>query len=174
VVNAASDFYKHKEEMIGPDAMGAIEKIALLQVIDVRWKEHLREMDDMKEGIYLRAYGQKDPVLEYKAEAYRMFVEMLGMINKEALNLIFKLFPEQQQQFETRTRRRPVRPAQMTLKHDSGTGMGMRSPEPDGNGAPAAPPQQVVQLHVDDKIGRNDPCPCGSGKKYKQCHGQSK
>ncbi|HLP17446.1 MAG TPA: preprotein translocase subunit SecA [Bacteroidota bacterium] len=172
-VASATEFYKHKEEMIGAGAMAAIEKMAMLQVIDVRWKEHLREMDDMKEGIYLRAYGQKDPVLEYKAEAYRMFVEMLGMINKEALNLIFKLFPEQQQQFETRTRRRPVRPSQMTLKHDSAAGMGLQGGGgEDGGAAPAAAPQQVVQLHVDEKIGRNDPCPCGSGKKYKQCHGR--
>ncbi|MGE5314177.1 MAG: preprotein translocase subunit SecA [Acidobacteriota bacterium] len=176
-VNAASEFYRRKEEMIGSEAMTAIEKMAMLQVIDVRWKEHLREMDDMKEGIYLRAYGQKDPVLEYKAEAYRMFVEMLGMINKEALNLIFKLFPEQQQQFETRTRRRPVRPAQMTLQHESAAGMGMRSAPAEEGGAPAAaaaaPAQQVVQLHVEEKVGRNDPCPCGSGKKYKQCHGRA-
>jgi preprotein translocase subunit SecA len=168
---AALEFYKRKEEAIGSDNMAAIEKMAMLQVIDIRWKEHLREMDDMKEGIYLRAYGQKDPVLEYKAEAYRMFVEMLGMINKEALNFIYKLFPEQQQQFETRTKRRPVRPSQMTLKHDSAAGMGLHAAEP-GAAAPAAP-QPVQQLHVDEKIGRNDPCPCGSGKKYKQCHGQS-
>jgi preprotein translocase subunit SecA len=175
-VKAASEFYKRKEEKIGSELMGALERMAMLQVIDVRWKEHLREMDDLKEGIYLRAYGQKDPIIEYKGEAFQMFMEMMGMINREALNLVFKLFPETPQQIPQR-QRRVVRRDQMTMTHDSSAGLGFHANrEPveggdGGRGAQQAPPK-VKQLHVEQKVGRNDPCPCGSGKKYKNCHGR--
>ncbi|MDD8017023.1 MAG: preprotein translocase subunit SecA [Bacteroidota bacterium] len=171
VMEAAREFLKRKRETIGDDAMTFIQKMALLQVIDIRWKEHLREMDDLKEGIYLRAYGQKDPILEYKGEAYRMFVELIGMINKEALNLIFKLFPENQQQIQ---QRRTSRPSQLTLKHDASTGMGYKADHAPVEGEARQPQKpQVQQIIAGDKVGRNDPCPCGSGKKYKNCHGKN-
>ncbi len=167
-MKAALEFYKRKEEMVGSATMSAIEKMAMLQVIDLRWKEHLREMDDMKEGIHLRAYGQKDPILEYKGEAFGMFTELLGMINKEALNLVCKLFPENQQELQMR---RSTRRPQMTLTHASADGLGFQgSPEEAEARAQEAAPK-VQQLHAEQKVGRNDPCPCGSGKKYKNCHG---
>ena len=169
----ASDFYRRKEERIGSELMAQLEKMAMLQVIDIRWKEHLREMDDMKEGIHLRAYGQKDPILEYKGEAFRMFIEMIGMINREALNLVFKLFPEPSQAMPMPRGRRPVRREQMTMTHDSSTGLGLHAPAAGGEqgGAPGEA-IKVQQIHADDKVGRNDPCPCGSGKKFKNCHGK--
>ncbi|MBP9212516.1 MAG: SEC-C domain-containing protein, partial [Bacteroidetes bacterium] len=175
IIEAAKEFLKRKRESIGSDAMDFIQKVSLLQVIDTRWKEHLREMDDLKEGIYLRAYGQKDPILEYKSEAYKMFVELLGLLNREALNMVFKLFPENQQQLEAQQQRRGFNRDRMTMTHSASTGMGFQAP-PDGEGGEQPQAQQqapkVQQIISGDKVGRNDPCPCGSGKKYKNCHGK--
>jgi len=184
VFKAATDFYRRKEERIGAENLAMLEKMVTLQVIDEKWKDHLREMDDLKEGINLRAYGQKDPVLEYKTEAFNMFVELLDMNSTETLNLVFKLFPQQDQAAVPMRRvPRPSRTPQMTLTHDASQGMGFkanREPvsmeeseseqrESASGGRAAAKPQPI---HVGEKVGRNDPCPCGSGKKYKQCHGR--
>jgi preprotein translocase subunit SecA len=182
---AAADFYKRKEERIGPEALAHLEKFVSLQVIDEKWKDHLREMDDLKEGINLRAYGQKDPIVEYKTEAFNMFVELIDIINNETLNLVFKLFPQEQQPLPVR--RQPRRPQQMTLSHDSALGMGLQGPQepvaveagdgdaPSAGAARGGAQRQAAKpqpIHVGDKVGRNDPCPCGSGKKYKNCHGR--
>jgi preprotein translocase subunit SecA len=177
---AAREFYRRKEESLGPAMMGTIEKMVTLQVIDERWKEHLREMDELREGIHLRAYGQKDPLLEYKSEAFRMFMELLDMLNAAVVSNVFKLFPAQAQQMPARAAARAPRRDQLRTSHETSTGMGYqaaREPVPEGGmAAPEAPaaaragkPQPV---QVGEKIGRNDPCPCGSGKKYKQCHGR--
>ncbi|MEW6061508.1 MAG: SEC-C metal-binding domain-containing protein, partial [Bacteroidota bacterium] len=174
VMETAREFLKRKRETIGDEAMKFIQKISLLQVIDSRWKEHLREMDDLKEGIYLRAYGQKDPILEYKTEAYRMFVELIGLVNKEALNLVFKLFPENQQQLEAQRQRHRVQHERIRLTHASTTGMGIQGTIDGEDGEPQKRQAPVVQqLVAGEKVGRNDPCPCGSGKKYKHCHGKN-
>ncbi|HZY11056.1 MAG TPA: preprotein translocase subunit SecA [Bacteroidota bacterium] len=181
VFKAAMDFYKRKEERVGEENMKMLEKMVVLQVTDEKWKDHLREMDDLKEGIHLRAYGQKDPLIEYKTEAFNMFVELLDMINTEALNLIFKLFPTPTQQVPMRRQPRVPQPQQMVLTHESALGMGFqanRSPKHDdrdgtdvaGGRQPEKAKTQPVQ--VGEKVGRNDPCPCGSGKKFKQCHGK--
>ena len=173
VIETAQEFLKRKRESIGNEAMNFIQKVSLLQIIDTRWKEHLREMDDLKEGIYLRAYGQKDPVLEYKSEAYKMFVELLGLINREALNMVFKLFPENQQQIEAQQQRRGLNRERLTLTHSASTGMGLQGGiGEDGEGKQQQAPK-VQQIISGDKVGRNDPCPCGSGKKYKNCHGKN-
>jgi preprotein translocase subunit SecA len=177
VIATAKEFLRRKRESIGNEAMNFIQKVSMLQIIDMRWKEHLREMDDLKEGIYLRAYGQKDPILEYKSEAYKMFVELLGLLNREALNMVFKLFPENQQQLEAQQQRRGFNRDRMTLTHSASTGMGMQGTI-EGEGGEGKPQQQqqaprVQQIISGDKVGRNDPCPCGSGKKYKNCHGKN-
>jgi preprotein translocase subunit SecA len=182
VVSAATEFYKRKEEKLGSELMASLEKMVVLQVIDEKWKDHLREMDDLKEGIHLRAYGQKDPIVEYKTEAFRMFMELLEMVNTEILTTVFRLFPAPTQQLPIRG---PQRPQQMRMSHDSPLGMGFQAnKEPIPGGAqqaptqgrplagPQGPPQKPQPVHVGEKIGRNDPCPCGSGKKYKQCHGR--
>ena len=159
--------YENKERQVGPARMRQIERVAILNVIDNRWRAHLYEMDQMREGINLRAYGQKDPLLEFKSEGFRMFKEMLGMIDEQALEFIFKpLATMEMLQF---VRRRA--PSALTAVHQSTEGMGYigagKTPS-----APAPPkpgkPQPVV---LEQKVGRNDPCPCGSGKKYKKCHG---
>jgi preprotein translocase subunit SecA len=176
-MKAAIDFYKRKEERIGSDNLVMLEKMVTLQVIDEKWKDHLREMDDLKEGIHLRAYGQKDPLIEYKSEAFRMFVELLDMIRVDTLNLVFKLFPQPAQEMPIRKPLRSTRPQQMTMTHESALGLGLQaSGAPEGTTMGEAPQESKAgkpqPIHVGDKVGRNDPCPCGSGKKYKQCHGK--
>ena len=168
ILNSAKDFYNKKEEMITSDLMARLERYAVLSVIDHQWKEHLREMDDLKEGIGLRAYGQKDPLVEYKGEAFKLFVLLLEQIRNEVVSFAFKFFPQAPEEIQSR-RRQPAR--RMVVSKQDTTNIGLS-----GNRAPAeGEPQQAGKLQpvqVDEKIGRNDPCPCGSGKKYKNCHGK--
>lgn len=174
VYKAAIDFYKRKEERIGPENMAMLEKMVTLQVIDEKWKDHLREMDDLKEGIHLRAYGQKDPLIEYKHESFRMFQELLNMITTETITLVFKLFPAQET-IPLRTVRQP-RQEEMQLMHQETVGLGLAANRPPVGPEQSAQtenlPRKRQPIKVGEKIGRNDPCPCGSGKKYKHCHGQ--
>jgi preprotein translocase subunit SecA len=144
-----------------------------LSVIDEKWKGHLREMDDLKEGIGLRSYGQKDPLMEYKREGYQMFVELLDEINKETVRTLFRIRID-----ESPVQRQSKAPQKLSLVHQDAAGMGF-APTPEappidqmatnaseGDGKPKQRP-----VKVEEKVGRNDPCPCGSGKKYKKCHG---
>ena len=181
VLKAAEGFYKRKEDRIGTDNLSTLEKMVALQVIDEKWKDHLREMDDLKEGIHLRAYGQKDPLIEYKGEAFKMFIELLDILSAETLNLVFKLFPTPAQEIPIRRPSRVPRPQEMRLSHDSALGMGFQgnhepipSDEVSGQRGDGAQPGRAKPqpVRVAEKVGRNDPCPCGSGKKYKQCHGR--
>ncbi|MDT3740864.1 MAG: preprotein translocase subunit SecA [Candidatus Kapabacteria bacterium] len=106
VVKSAREFYKRKEDMLGLEFMSKLERVAVLQTIDDKWREHLRVMDDLKEGIHLRSYGQKDPLLEYKSEAYKIFVQLIAEINKDSVVFAFKYFP---QMVERQVRvRRPI------------------------------------------------------------------
>ncbi len=169
IIESAKTFYRKKEEMISSELMARLERYAMLSVIDQKWKEHLREMDDLKEGIGLRAYGQKDPLIEYKGEAFKLFVALLEDIRNEVVSFAFKFFPQAPDEVQNRRRRQPAR---MTESKQSATNIGLASPasragqsSPDQGGKP-----QPVQ--VSEKVGRNDPCPCGSGKKYKHCHGK--
>ena len=171
------DFYRRKEEQIGTEFMSMLEKMAMLQVIDNKWRDHLREMDDLKEGIHLRGYGQKDPLVEYKGEAFKMFIELMELIASDVLNMVFKLYPERPEQMQMQRGRRQTRHEDMVLTHDSATGAGFaanKEPVPSGDGQQRAQQpgnQRVQQIRVGPKTGRNEPCPCGSGKKYKNCHG---
>ena len=100
IVNEAKKFYNQKEEMLGHDMMTRLEKYATLSVIDQKWKEHLREMDDLKEGIGLRAYGQKDPLVEYKGEAFKLFIDLLQQIRNEVVFFSFKFFPQEPEEIQ--------------------------------------------------------------------------
>jgi len=178
IVKAAEEFYRRKEEQISPELMSTLEKMAMLQVIDAKWRDHLREMDDLKEGIHLRGYGQKDPLVEYKTEAFKMFMELMELIANDALNLVFKFFPERVDQVPAQRGRRPVRREDMVMTHESALGAGFeagKEPVPaDASGnvmQGGARPPRNQPIRVGEKVGRNDPCPCGSGKKYKNCHG---
>jgi len=103
ILDVAGEFYKRKEDMLGSDFMAQLERVAVLQTIDEKWREHLRVMDDLKEGIHLRSYGQKDPLLEYKREAFQLFMELIQSINNESVNFAFKYFPRMVER-EVRTR----------------------------------------------------------------------
>jgi preprotein translocase subunit SecA len=139
--------YAVKEMEIGSDVMRYLEKVIMLQVIDMQWKDHLLAMDHLKEGIGLRGYGQKDPLVEYKKEAFDMFGEMTSRISTEIIRRLFKIQVQKQEP----VMREPVR--QVRLNYNRG----------DGSVAQA--------VRREKKVGRNDPCPCGSGKKYKKCCG---
>jgi preprotein translocase subunit SecA len=172
IIKHSREFYKRKEELLGSEIQGKIEKIGFLQVIDDRWKDHLREMDDLKEGINLRAYGQKDPLIEYKGEAFQMFMEMLDMIDTQVLNFVFKVYPEVREEIKVR-RKRPPTKEQMRTIHSSGDRMGYVADKPAIEGESRQSEVKKSQpIKVGEKVGRNDPCPCGSGKKYKNCHGR--
>ncbi len=166
LLKLALQSYANKEQQVGPKLMRQIERFAMLRSIDDRWRAHLYEMDQMKEGIGLRAYGQKDPLLEYKGEGFRMFKEMLGMIDEQALEFIFKAQVTMEPPPPVRRRA----PSQLSAVHQSTEGMGYIGADKAPSAPPPRPgkPQPIV---VEQKVGRNDPCPCGSGKKYKKCHG---
>ena len=166
ILSAAKDFYAKKEEMLGSELMARLERYAVLSVIDNKWKEHLREMDDLKEGIGLRAYGQKDPLVEYKGEAFKLFVQLLEQVRNESVSFAFKFFPQAPGEVQER-RKSPVQRVVETKQE--AVNIGFSAAQRSG-----AQPQgaKVQPVRVEDKVGRNDPCPCGSGKKYKQCHGK--
>jgi len=166
ISDAVQDFYKRKEEMLGIDLMARLERYAVLNVIDEKWKEHLREMDDLKEGIGLRAYGQKDPLLEYKGEAYTLFLSLLDQIRDEVVTFCFKFWPQAPNEVQGRK----TAPAQrMNTIKDAADNMGLRSSTGEHDDSRGKP----QPVHVEEKVGRNDPCPCGSGKKFKNCHGKT-
>jgi preprotein translocase subunit SecA len=168
IIEASKEFYRRKEEMLSSDLMARLERYAVLSVIDDKWKEHLREMDDLKEGIGLRAYGQKDPLLEYKGEAYNMFVNLVKLIRNDILQFCFKFWPAAPSEVQERRRRQPSR---MTQIKDSSDNLGMSQSTAENQEAVRSG-QKVQPVKVEEKVGRNEPCPCGSGKKYKNCHGK--
>jgi preprotein translocase subunit SecA len=147
--------YARKERDLGSDLMRFLEKTFMLQVIDHHWKDHLLGMDHLRDGIGLRGYGQKDPLIEYKREGYDLFAAMMQRIKSDALERLFRV-----QAVRGETGGAPPPPPLLSR------------PQPkltlNRGDEPTAP--QTVQRAV-NKIGRNDPCPCGSGKKYKKCHG---
>ncbi len=165
ITDAAKDFYKRKEEMLSSELMARLERYAVLSVLDNKWKEHLREMDDLKEGIGLRAYGQKDPLVEYKAEAFKLFVQLLDEIRNESVSFAFKFFPQAPSEVQER-RGSKVQRVVETKQDTANIGFTPSQAQAGQQGV------KVQPIRVEEKIGRNDPCPCGSGKKYKQCHGR--
>ncbi|HHT73227.1 MAG TPA: preprotein translocase subunit SecA [Firmicutes bacterium] len=139
--------YSLREAEYGSEIMRRIEKMVLLQVTDSRWMEHLRAIDDLREGIGLRAYGQKDPLMEYQFEAFNMFQQLVAGIQEDCLKLLFRV--------------RLVDPSQAQPKDR------LQGAQTNQGGEVERAPRKV-----EDKVGRNDPCPCGSGKKYKKCCGR--
>lgn len=171
ILKETKDFYERKEERYGSDLMGQIERFAMLNIIDEKWKEHLREMDDLKEGINFRAYGQKDPLLEYKTDGFKLFVEMLDSLSVGLINFIFKFTTQTPE--EAKNIRTPAQTNQSRLRtyHQSSEGMGYIGGSAETETTDPNAKHQPVK--VGEKIGRNDPCFCGSGKKFKNCHGRT-
>ncbi len=149
LLDLAESHYEERETELGPENMRILERVVMLQIIDRQWVSHLTSMDDLREGIGLRAIGQTDPLVAYKKDAHLMFQELMDNIQKDIVRTIYHVGIVKEEPM-------PVRPA--------------------ARPAPRARTENVsghsVPVKTDKKIGRNDPCPCGSGKKYKKCHGQ--
>jgi preprotein translocase subunit SecA len=186
--------YDAKEKLIGPDAMRHHERMIMLSVIDQQWKDHLLSMDHLKEGIGLRGYGQHDPLVEYKKESFDMFEAMLTRFQEDTVRYLYLMQILERPPDASAQGPRPdqPQPEQAPAQH-GGDGNGRRPPRMVSTSADeleeafmrrkrreleqarmagagdAQPVQQVVRSQ--EKVGRNDPCPCGSGKKYKKCHG---
>ncbi len=167
----------------GHEVARALERTAVLKTIDDKWMEHLRELDAVKEGIGLRSFGQKDPLLEYKREAFEMFKQLLDEINQEATSLIWKAVPESQDESQLQEAREVAQSKanldKMKTQHEDTTNMGFELAGQEEGGqqqqaqaAQGGGDQKQQPVTVEDEPGRNDPCPCGSGKKYKHCHGR--
>jgi len=155
VAEKTTQAYARKEEQFGSPMLRQLEKIIMLQTIDSLWKDHLLNMDHLKEGIGLRGYGQKNPLQEYQKEGFEMFEEMVGRIQEDVVQKLFTIeMAREVAAEEIQLQRRPQR---MVLSHGG-----------DGEAQARATPAK----REGGKVGRNDPCSCGSGKKYKRCCGK--
>ena len=150
----------------------AFERNVALAIIDEAWKEHLREMDDLKQSVQNAVYEQKDPLLIYKFEAFELFKKLMVEINKDVISFLFKAqLPQQQPVSHARAQEKTD---YSRMREGRGASVAQRA-SVNGNGEqrePAEQPKRMEPVRVGQKIGRNDPCPCGSGKKYKNCHGK--
>jgi len=153
LLKRVEEAYKKKEQELGSELLRLLEKMVMLRSIDALWKDHLLGIDSLREGIGLRGYGQKDPLIEYKREAFEMFAGMMDRMKRDVLEHLFRVQVVQGESPPPIVQQR--RPLNLTLNR------GEDGAEDAGN---------TVRRSV-DKVGRNDPCPCGSGKKYKKCHG---
>ncbi|HNV85578.1 MAG TPA: preprotein translocase subunit SecA [Candidatus Omnitrophota bacterium] len=176
--------YAEKESRLGKELMLYLIQSVLLQIIDAKWKEHLRSLDELREGIHLRAYGQTDPLVEYKREAFEMFETMTDAIKEDAVDFIFKAEAVRQEKIHTvfdSIQQEFLHPeAGETSKSAFEQKQSSEASSPAGNVSPASgllpksggsAVAQETYRRKEAKVGRNDPCPCGSGKKYKKCCG---
>jgi preprotein translocase subunit SecA len=148
--------HKVKETAIGSETMRTFEKAVMLRALDQHWKDHLAVMDQLRQSVNLRGYGQKNPVQEYKRESFSMFTALLDTINSEMVKALCSLNIDQANAQSTPT---------------SGELQSQEKISPAQAKKPIAPRPRITRQPSKLKVGRNDPCPCGSGKKYKQCHG---
>ncbi|MCH8276227.1 MAG: preprotein translocase subunit SecA [Bacteroidetes bacterium] len=160
----------------GQEVNDTIERQTMLSFIDAHWTEHLRNLDEVKEGIGLRAYGQRDPLIEYKMEAFKLFAEMMETINTDVVSFLFRCGPLLDRQAappqaRSSTQRR-LDPKRAQSSHAAGPSYGVQASGGEDSAARRDPTRKAAPVTVDHKVGRNDPCPCGSGKKYKHCHGR--
>jgi preprotein translocase subunit SecA len=159
--------YKDKETQVGSEVVRHFEKAVMLQVLDSAWKEHLAAMDYLRQGIGLRGYAQKDPKQEYKKEAFQMFSDMLDRIKHEVIGILSKVQVRTESDVDAVEEQRRSR-VPMNYQHAEANSM---SDQPEAAAA-EAPRAKTPFTREGRKVGRNEPCPCGSGKKYKQCHGK--
>tara|TARA_R110001606_G_scaffold360158_5_gene512907 strand:- start:3512 stop:6241 length:2730 start_codon:yes stop_codon:yes gene_type:complete len=165
--------YVAKEEQIGTDTLRQIEKHLMLQILDRHWKEHLASMDHLRQGIHLRGYAQKNPKQEYKKEAFELFQTMLNQIQHELIRVLHSFEVRRDDEVERLEAQRQeearIQSERMKAEQEQ-----IAAPTADGEGIQTQGPPEVPRTVVREgrKVGRNEPCPCGSGKKYKQCHGR--
>ncbi len=164
--------YADKEELIPGDLLRRVERDIMLQIVDVQWKDHLYSLDHLKEGIGLRGYGQRDPLVEYKKESYELFQGMKERVDEEMVRYMWWLRPVGPE--EEQPARRPARrAAPVTMSGSAGDAASVFNSAPGSRKPQRTGGDDVVKTvrREEPKVGRNDPCPCGSGKKYKKCHG---
>jgi len=180
IQQAVVDRYKEKEQVAGADALRKFEKQVMLQVLDQHWKEHLYNMDHLRQGIHLRGYAQKNPKQEYKRESFELFQSMLEQVKADTIRILSHVqvrTPEEAAEEERK--RREAAMARMKFEHEKASAMAeaegkteAQSGQSAGGNASAGGQTQQPQVRQGQKVGRNEPCPCGSGKKYKHCHGK--
>jgi len=170
VLEIAKTLYKEKYKMIEED-LAQLEKQVMLQILDVHWKDHLAEMDHLRQSVGLRAYAQKNPKNEYKREAFEMFESMLNEINAEAIKVLFRL------ELTTDIELRELQERSVEAQKNKEMRLEQAKPELSVGGGETGNAKQDIQpqptIRDEPKVGRNDPCHCGSGKKFKQCHGKT-
>ncbi len=159
--------YEAKEQMVGPEVLRQFEKAVMLQTLDGLWKEHLAAMDHLRQGIHLRGYAQKNPKQEYKRESFELFQQMLESLKHDVISILSKVQVQAQSDVDEMEARRREEEARIQHQYQHATSEALNETEHDAEVAAHTP---VVR--DGEKVGRNDPCPCGSGKKYKQCHGK--
>jgi preprotein translocase subunit SecA len=181
--------YEEKEKLVGPELLRRVERDIMLQIVDAQWKDHLYSLDHLKEGIGLRGYGQRDPLVEYKRESFDLFTDMKARVEEEMVRYIMWLRPVLNEQAPAAPRPVARRATPITMnKAEAASAFGtarasaaatMPSPGPASSRQGPVPARtggdDVIKTvrREEPKVGRNDPCPCGSGKKYKKCHGQA-
>jgi preprotein translocase subunit SecA len=193
-VKAVITRYEEKEKQFGADLVRWLERRIILDVVDSQWKDHLLSLDHLKEGIGLRGYGQKDPLVEFKKEAFVLFEDMMARIDNETIRYLFHIQVQQNEQPQGGPGQAPPPPQPMRPRADAAVASAAaRASEPPPQRLPAfaremerkqerqqkelqyqtgpAQAEAPKPVRAGAKIGRNDPCPCGSGKKYKKCHG---
>jgi len=172
--------YEEKEQSIGTQLMRLVEKEIMLRQLDLHWKEHLAAMDYLRQGIGLRGYAQKNPKQEYKREAFEMFGQMLEQVKHDTISILSRVRIQSEQDVARMEAQRRAAQA-MEFKHAEASALPAQAPSPampaagpraPGAGAPPPAEQQAPFVREQPKVGRNEPCPCGSGKKFKQCHGR--
>ena len=174
VWTAAKQTYDEKEQLVGADLLHRVERDIMLQIVDAQWKDHLYSLDHLKEGIGLRGYGQRDPLVEYKKESFALFQDMKTRIEEEMVRYVFWLKPVLNDDSPLPVRPAPRRATPMITNNPSAAAASARQARGDEGPQPSRTGGDDVIKTVkreEPKVGRNDPCPCGSGKKYKKCHG---
>jgi preprotein translocase subunit SecA len=163
ILEAAIADYQLKIDKVGADPIKQFEKSVMLQTLDQLWKEHLAAMDHLRQGIHLRGYAQKNPKQEYKRESYELFTQMLEALKLDVVSILSRVqvqAPEEVEAMEAKRREAEQRAMQFRQQQAA-----QESEE-------QASESGKTVIREGQKVGRNDPCPCGSGKKYKQCHGK--
>ncbi|WP_281190093.1 preprotein translocase subunit SecA [Vibrio diabolicus] len=169
IINLAVEVYKEKEEVVGAQVLRNFEKSVMLQTLDTLWKEHLAAMDHLRQGIHLRGYAQKNPKQEYKRESFELFEGLLEALKTDVITVLSRVRVQQQEEVERMEEQRRAQAEEATRRAQA-QHAAAQNPLSEGEESEEGSNQPMVR--DERKVGRNEPCPCGSGKKYKQCHGK--
>lgn len=169
IINLAVEVYKEKEEVVGAQVLRNFEKSVMLQTLDTLWKEHLAAMDHLRQGIHLRGYAQKNPKQEYKRESFELFEGLLEALKTDVITILSRVRVQQQEEVERMEEQRRAQ-AEEAARRAQAQHAAAQNPLSEGEESEEGSNQPMVR--DERKVGRNEPCPCGSGKKYKQCHGK--